>query len=629
MNFRYDINALRCIAVLMVVIFHMNSTFLPNGFMGVDIFFVISGYLMTRIIIKRINDNNFHIFEFYSSRAYRIIPPLTVLCILLFVFFYIFETPESLEQLGFQSITSLLFISNIYYWTQSGYFDVAAPDNWLLHTWSLSAEWQFYIIYPVIIIALKKITGNNSDKFKIIMIFLVIFLYTFSSILSNIYPDFSYYNFPSRAWQMMLGSLAYLYPFPRSNKIKLSSLALSIILLLISIFLIDTSSDGWPGWVSLFPCAFALLFISSDLPKNRFTSNRIVSVIGKSSYSIYLWHWPIIVANESFNINLSSYALFVIIIIWSLIFYFLVEVLLNRKVFQPLWLFGFLLALSQVISNGYLSRVEHEYQLDKTEYAKLNHGAYGYEKNGVIDLLPSQEGYDWILYGDSFARQYSRAFVDLNINSLGVFYGGCMSFNETYSLWKNNSKYKDGCKQIYNELIRLISENKKSNIIIAQNWRAYSNIIVNRDNDQHVESFYHTIEKEILNLRETLPKERKIYIFNSSLYNERRNNQYRCLVSKSLLGYPLLSRHCDYSVDRKIAIYNSHDKINEVLFRISESNEGIYYFDVNDVFCDEDECSMLNIENRLIHSDRYHLSFFGAKEVINVFFGRNLHSNNK
>ncbi|HCR4033766.1 TPA: acyltransferase, partial [Morganella morganii] len=149
--FRKDINGLRALAVLSVVIFHFNRDYLPGGFIGVDIFFVISGFLMTSIIFRGLLNNNFSYTQFLYSRVKRIIPALMCIISILILFGFLFLEPMSYLSLGKHSFYSLLFSSNIVYWLESGYFDVNSNNKFLLHTWSLSVEWQFYMIYPLVL----------------------------------------------------------------------------------------------------------------------------------------------------------------------------------------------------------------------------------------------------------------------------------------------------------------------------------------------------------------------------------------------------------------------------------------------------------------------------------------------
>ncbi|MFT7682398.1 MAG: peptidoglycan/LPS O-acetylase OafA/YrhL, partial [Moritella dasanensis] len=150
MKFRTDLNGLRAIALIAVVLFHFNPSIAPGGFAGVDIFFVISGFLMTGIIFKGLNTNSLNLAEFYLCRANRIIPPLALLCFTLLLFGWFLLPPMDYINLGMHAASSVSFLSNITYFYEADYFDAGAYEKWLLHTWSLSVEWQFYIIYPII-----------------------------------------------------------------------------------------------------------------------------------------------------------------------------------------------------------------------------------------------------------------------------------------------------------------------------------------------------------------------------------------------------------------------------------------------------------------------------------------------
>ena len=150
--FRKDINGLRAWAVMVVVLFHFGVPGFAGGFIGVDIFFVISGFLMTNILIKKLENphQKFSVWDFYLARAKRIVPALLVLCITLLALGWLMLPPQDYRSLGMHTLTSVLFASNIQYWREAGYFDVASHDKWLLHTWSLSVEWQFYVLLPLL-----------------------------------------------------------------------------------------------------------------------------------------------------------------------------------------------------------------------------------------------------------------------------------------------------------------------------------------------------------------------------------------------------------------------------------------------------------------------------------------------
>ncbi|AGQ92420.1 hypothetical protein M634_13025 [Vibrio parahaemolyticus O1:Kuk str. FDA_R31] len=292
MTFRYDINGLRAIAVIAVVLFHFNPDWLPGGFAGVDVFFVISGFLMTGIIFKGFDNEDFKLFKFYVARANRIIPALAFLCLTLLIFGWFYLSPTDYIQLGKHVATSASFLSNFLYWQESGYFAQESHEKWLLHTWSLSVEWQFYVVYPVALLILKRFTSTATLKRLVLIGTVVGFVY--SVIATQKWPEAAYYLLPTRAWEMMAGGVAYLYPWSLQDKNKKVVEFLGLALILFSVIFMSKHTL-WPGHMALLPVLGSYLVIISNRQGSVFTSNIACQYIGKWSYSIYLWHWPIVV----------------------------------------------------------------------------------------------------------------------------------------------------------------------------------------------------------------------------------------------------------------------------------------------------------------------------------------------
>ena len=299
-QFRKDINGLRAIAVVAVVLFHFNASWMPGGFAGVDVFFVISGYLMTGIIFRGIEQKNFSILRFYVARANRIIPALAVLCLALLVFAWFYLPPADYKALGKHVASSMGFISNITYWREAGYFDTSSHEKWLLHTWSLSAEWQFYIIYPLMLVVMRKFMSLKSMKAAVLVCTVLGFV--FCIILSYRWPNAAYYLLPTRAWEMMMGGLAFLYPLSIQDKHKKLLEWFGLTLIVGSYFLVS-KDNPWPGYLALFPVVGAFLLIQAQRNDSLVTSNLMFQKIGTWSYSIYLWHWPLVVAIYYFSLG--------------------------------------------------------------------------------------------------------------------------------------------------------------------------------------------------------------------------------------------------------------------------------------------------------------------------------------
>ncbi|QJD95173.1 acyltransferase [Mucilaginibacter robiniae] len=207
-NFRYDINALRAVAILGVLLFHYNVPFFAGGFSGVDVFFVISGYLMSRIIINSIDKSTFSFIDFYSKRIKRIVPALLIVILTITIICFFFYFPEDYKLNEKYGTASLIFLSNILYWKSSGYFDPASNTNIFLHTWSLSVEWQFYMLYPIALLILSKLFKKKPQYWTFfilstISIIVLSFLYTQHKATA------SFYLLPSRSWEMMFGGIAF------------------------------------------------------------------------------------------------------------------------------------------------------------------------------------------------------------------------------------------------------------------------------------------------------------------------------------------------------------------------------------------------------------------------------------
>ncbi|WP_228275909.1 acyltransferase family protein [Acinetobacter johnsonii] len=300
MTFRKDINGLRAIAVAAVVLFHFNPSWVPGGFAGVDVFFVISGFLMTGIIFRGLEQNNFSILNFYVARANRIIPALSILCSVLLVIGWFCLTPNEYVSLGKHVASSVGFFSNFTYWTESGYFDAASHEKWLLHTWSLSVEWQFYIIYPILLVILSKFLPLR--RLKPILLISTMIGFVFCAFATYKWPDPSYYLLPARAWEMMLGGVAYLYPLSIKKNRKRLVEWLGLLLIIASYFLIS-DDNPWPGYLAIFPVIGSYLILQAQRSNSFITGNIVSQKIGSWSYSIYLWHWPIVVAIYLFALD--------------------------------------------------------------------------------------------------------------------------------------------------------------------------------------------------------------------------------------------------------------------------------------------------------------------------------------
>ena len=294
-GFRHDINGLRAWAVVAVILFHFGIPGFSGGFVGVDIFFVISGFLMTGIIYKGLTEDSFSILDFYLARAKRIIPALLALCLVLLILGWNFLPAIEYEQLGKHIFGAATFLSNIIFWQEAGYFDSASHDKWLLHTWSLSVEWQFYIILPLALIAIWKISPKKNTLIAVYFLGILASL-ALSTFAVNWKPSAAFYLLPTRAWEMLAGGLVFLLQqniTKNTHYLKLYEIiGFSCIVLSIAIF---DNQTLWPGWKALLPTIGTCLVIMGNQNNSILSTTKLHGVFGKWSYSLYLWHWPLVV----------------------------------------------------------------------------------------------------------------------------------------------------------------------------------------------------------------------------------------------------------------------------------------------------------------------------------------------
>jgi peptidoglycan/LPS O-acetylase OafA/YrhL len=293
-DYRKDVDGLRAIAIVSVVINHIFPNFLTGGFAGVDIFFVISGYLITTHLMADLKDEVFSITKFYSKRIKRIFPALLLVLFTVYIYGFAYVLANQFQEIGKHIAGGAAFVSNFVLMKEAGYFDVQAESKTLLHLWSLSVEEQFYIVWPIVLFVAFKIKSQISSTFILLLI-------SFASciMLTSNDPVAAFYSPATRAWELLMGASIPLLEVS-VNKWKLSqnltsvinSIALALIGYAIVVF---DKSYLYPGYWAVIPVTGALLLIGvRSCISEWLLSNKIMVFLGLISYPLYLWHWPII-----------------------------------------------------------------------------------------------------------------------------------------------------------------------------------------------------------------------------------------------------------------------------------------------------------------------------------------------
>lgn len=479
MQYREEIDGLRALAVLPVILFHAGFEWFSGGFIGVDVFFVISGYLITTIIITNMTKGNFSLINFYERRARRILPALFFVMLICLPFAWFFLNPSELKDFGGSLVAVSTFTSNILFWKESDYFATAAELKPLLHTWSLAVEEQYYVLFPIFLMIVWRI-----GLMKIVLLLVIVFFLSLSlahwGALNH--PNAAFYLLPTRGWELLCGVFAsiYLYRSTKENtyfKNNLLSIA-GLAMIAYSIFWFDETTP-FPSLYALIPTIGTVLIIIYAVPNtfsNWFLSLGPIVGIGLISYSAYLWHQPILAfAKHGFGEHQSEIFLLFLCILSLILAWFswkFIEApfrdakIFNRKSIFHLALIGtiFFSAIGSLIhfTNGLEKLKILTYSNEEQRNYKLvsNSSGYDFYESMYSDYcklwardpkdLPQEEfneclsrfGSPVVILGDShamsiyniFARSKSFEFV------VGLAQGGCRPHLPLESCHYENSK---------------------------------------------------------------------------------------------------------------------------------------------------------------------------------------------
>jgi len=314
LSYRPDIDGLRAISILVVVLFHAGLGF-KGGYVGVDVFFVISGYLITAMLLREMQRGHICLVDFWERRIRRIFPALCVMVVVTLAAGLRLMLPDALTELAESSVAQSLMGANMHFWAVSGYFAAAAEERPLLHTWSLAVEEQFYLLLPLVLLIILKTSSpiegqRRRTGFWLLILSILSFITGIVCTYSS--PNFAFYWLPTRAWELLIGSLLAARPqqwqiIPLKWREGAGWLGLTAILVASLTFENDTP---FPGFAALLPCLGAVAILLSNETSGMNRVGHLLSVrpavfIGRISYSLYLWHWPLLAFGTYLTVNTS------------------------------------------------------------------------------------------------------------------------------------------------------------------------------------------------------------------------------------------------------------------------------------------------------------------------------------
>ena len=647
-----EIEGLRAIAVISIILFHLDFKYFSGGFVGVDVFFVISGYLITRLIRDEVlGVNAFNYSQFYTRRARRLFPSLFFTLCLSFIFAFLFFSQQDFQRFSGALATSALGLSNFFFWSESGYFDVAADTKPLLHTWALSVQEQFYLLWPLLIVfCLTKIPHHKQRLSLLILgisslfinyVFTRGFVENFSwlplDITNSSYkyyrllfpstlvdwlpadgPSTIFYLMPFRVFEFAIGSvlvwLVHLRP-----KEKLTTEVFILVGLAMILYPINTYTGDiiFPSYNALLPCFGTALIIHSGTTQyaGRLLNNPISVGIGRISYSLYLIHWPIIVFYKHWKsselIITEQLAIFFCSIVAATLMYQFIEQPFREKgpsSNSKVWsgpMFGFAcIALSLIVvflsasikTDGWSWRpgvvVESKESI-----------AFG-QMNGFWNLK-ADEKYDFLIVGNSFAGHLYDGFEKVSQESLKNF-----TVFETYTFCsiflrqKNHVRYNEyNCEDRWSNFKDFIVRNKIKRIIIASNWQG-------------------STTQKIINGLKTFLSDKRLAGLDIEIMMILNLPQFYGGLSLSKCNIPDYlqknkhDNHCMVNEDRETNDYfrDWNKEIKKATYPIK-----VVFIDPFEAFCSSIHCKNQINGQRLFLDDGTHLTKFGSIYLAEYF----------
>ncbi len=644
MQYRSEIDGLRAIAIIPVILFHGNLLGASGGYVGVDVFFVISGFLISSIIIEEIQGKSFSIISFYERRIRRILPALTLVLISTTLLAFLFFSEDQFKEYSQSLLYTTLFLSNIYFLLTDDYFSPEAEQLPLLHTWSLSVEEQFYIILPIILVVLLSYTTKKKILLPIGII-IVLSLICSHVLLFNQHTSANYYLPFSRFWELFLGSaIALIKPLDRQPNDKTQNiLSISGLLLIIfSIFYFDEYTP-FPSLYTLLPtvgASLVLLYANNENIAGRILRLKALVGIGLISYSLYLWHQPIYVFLSATSLryptDIQRAACIPVIFILALVSYKYVETPFRNKnkvktksVFQ--FLFFYLLIF---LSAGILGTQDRENDttvqdaplITKPKYSPLRKKCH---TEGINYIKPSSactyfsKNVTWAALGDSHIVEPAYALAgelqNTNEGLLHLTFSGCPPL----LTYKSNLP---GCSDWLKESIEYIEkDNKIKNVLIGFRYSSYlygdhvksypntPNVDPSRHIEDNINLNSHEIREIIWNdfnniISRFIDAEKSVYILYPVPELPKHINSI--LKLSTISNDPEILENTtpsSYYAKRNAFIL---DKLNSLNY--SSKLHAIKPFDM---ICNLDWCPVV-IDNEVLYFDDDHLSVSGATYVI-------------
>jgi peptidoglycan/LPS O-acetylase OafA/YrhL len=637
------VDGLRAVAVALVVIFHAWPSVLPGGFIGVDVFFVISGFIITRQLAVELDSGNFSYLAFLGRRARRLIPAAAVCCLLTTIAALFILMPDALETFSRSLASVWMMIANVFFFRESGYFDAPAAEAPLLHMWSLAVEDQFYLTWPLLLLVLFK-RGWSRRRILAALGVLALLSLAHSQYAATHQPEVAFFLPMSRAFELLAGcalalALPHLLILQWRGRALLDAAGL---LLVLGSAVLLSGETPFPGFAALPVVIGTLLLIGTGLtgptPVSRLLSLPSMLLTGKMSYSIYLYHWPVL-AFATYALGRAPHAgeagvLVAIALVLAALSWLFVEQRLTAglglRAMPPVALIArtvaastafILFALVGIAAGGWPQRLDGpsaEVYRAATTSNPMRRACDGHEvafddrKDCAFGASLTRDGFDIAVFGDSNADHFVPMVANLarrsNLSGRQVTQSGCAILIGAQR--DEPAHRKEACTRYHETVLDFLNRNPNLKIaVLSSSWSDYSSVEPNN---------------RVLNAN-GLPDGRTFADFAQLTIDIFRKRGIKVLVIGQVPPFETFSLNCLASAARNdsenIDCTLPRDGINQklalsqsVLRDIARADAGVTFLDMVKLLCDAQRCSAFK-DDVLMYRDRWHLNAIGAAHL--------------